>query len=163
MTPVNPDDAFGLLCSFLRHRGFVHEALTRVANEISRRAVVHDLSKMSDDEFAGFTRINAAARIHKFGSPEYREGIARERAVIDLHFSRNSHHPENPPRSFLDIIEMICDWWGARKGYDDPRSWRDTVKLNLEHKGKYLTDAQRWLAEQVADWFASTETPDEHP
>lgn len=154
-TEVRPDDAFGLLRSFLRHRGFVQEALNRVSQEIERRATVHDLSKMSDEEFAGFTRINAAARVHKFGSPEYSDGMKRERPVIDLHFSRNTHHPENGPMSFLDVIEMVCDWWGARKGYDDPRSWADTVKLNFESKGKYLSPEHRWLAEQVAEWLGA--------
>lgn len=182
---IDPRDAFGLLRSYLRHRAFVTEGLGLVANELGRRATVHDLSKMLDDEFAGFSRINAAARVHKFGSPEYREGMDRERATIDLHFSRNSHHPERPKlmgeaaererglpddftywqahgaaqMTFLDVIEMVCDWWGARKGYDDQRPWEASVKLNLDAKGKHLTSEQRWLAESVAE-FLSGRRPD---
>jgi hypothetical protein len=169
---LNTDDVFGLLRSYSRHRDFVRAALARIVNDIEQRAIVHDASKMLDDEFAGFSRINAAARINKFGSPEYKEGMVREKPTIDLHFSRNSHHPERPEllagketepddyaywskkaavdMTFLDVIEMVCDWHGARKGYDDPRSWEDTVKLNFESKGKYLAPEQRWLAEQVA-------------
>lgn len=160
-----PSDAFGLLRSFVRHVGFVRLAVTEVARALERRATVHDLSKMSDDEFAGFARINAAARIDKFGSPGYKEAMHRERRTIDLHFSRNRHHAEYPhmveygqgnPLGFLDVIEMVCDWWGARKGYDDPRSWEDTVKLNFEQKGKYLTPEQRWLAEEVAAFLGES-------
>lgn len=181
MTDFDANDAYGLLRSYLRHRAFVAEGVGLVTNELQRRALVHDLSKLMDDEFAGFSRINAAARVHKFGSPEYKEGMDRERSVINLHFSRNSHHPERPTllgeaaeharglpddftywqardgaaMSFLDVIEMVCDWWGARKGYDDPRPWDESVRLNLDAKGKYLTDSQRWLAESVADFLAT--------
>lgn len=162
-----PQDAFGLVRSYLRHRMFVGQAITRVAQELEQRAIVHDASKMSDDEFAGFARIHAAARINKFGSPEYSESMARERATIDKHFARNTHHPEfyaeHPDAlvnnrgaegmTFLDVIEMVCDWWGARKGYDDARPWEETVELNFKAKGTYLSAEQLWLAESVATWL----------
>lgn len=72
-------DAFGLLRSYSRHRDYVRLALTRVANELGYRAIEHDASKMLDDEFQGFARINAVARLNKFGSQEYREAMGRER------------------------------------------------------------------------------------
>ncbi len=150
-------DAFGLFRSFLRHVTYVRLAIQRVAQELDNRATVHDLSKLQDDEFAGFARINRAGRVHKFGSPEYREGVRRERSTIDLHFSRNSHHPENQPQNFLDIIEMVCDWWGARKGYGDSRSWQESLALNLDHKAKYLNEHQLWLAKEVASWLDGVE------
>jgi hypothetical protein len=169
-------DAFGLLRSYIAHRAYLAEGVGLVTADLQRRVTVHDLSKLKDDEFAGFSRINAAARIHKFGSPEYAEGMKRERAIINLHFKRNSHHPERPKllgeaaeearglpddatywaahtagaMTFLDVIEMVCDWWAARKGYDDARPWRDSVTLNLEQKGKHLSDEQLWLAREVA-------------
>lgn len=165
----NPDDAFGLLRSYSRHIRFVQLALTLVTQEIERRALVHDASKMLDDEFAGFARINAAARINKFGSPEYAEGMKREHETIDKHFARNPHHAEyyadatdhlvNHGRecttacgmTFLDIIEMVCDWWGAQRGYDDnKRTWEENVELNLTTKGEYLTAEQKWLVREVA-------------
>lgn len=147
-------DAFGMVRSYTRHLMFVRLALKAVEQELERRALVHDASKMLDDEFAGFCRINAAARVNKFGSPEYADGMKRERPTIDLHFRRNSHHPEEHDQSFLDVIEMVCDWWGARKGYDDSRSWLDSVALNLKQKGAYLTSEQSWLARQVAAFLA---------
>jgi len=160
------EDAFGLIRSFVRHVGFVGLALQRISQELENRATVHDLSKLADDEFAGFARINAAARVHKFGSPEYAEGMRQERKTIDLHFSRNRHHPEfifdlgqeRPQRemTFLDVIEMVCDWWGAGKGYDSNLSWRESVELNLRNKGKYLSSEQVWLARQVAKFLDET-------
>jgi hypothetical protein len=85
--PFTPSDAFGLLRSYSRHRDFVRLALLCVVQDIERRSLVHDASKMLDDEFSGFARINAIARVHKFGSEEYSASMKQEKATIDLHFS----------------------------------------------------------------------------
>jgi hypothetical protein len=168
-------DAFGLLRSFLAHRAYLVEAHGLLSAELTRRAAVHDLSKLSDDEFAGFSRINASARVNKFGSPEYQAGIDAERSVVDLHYRRNSHHPERAKLAgqaaeearglpddatywaahqaarltFLDIIEMACDWFAAWKGYGDARPWLESAALNLKKKEEHLSAEQRWLAEEV--------------
>jgi hypothetical protein len=176
-TDFTPNDAFGLLRSYSRHRDYVRLALAFVTQALERRSLEHDASKMLDDEFAGFARINAIARVHKFGSPEYKESMQTEKATINLHFSRNSHHPERPKllgeaaeterglpddftywqahdgahMTFLDVIEMVCDWWGARTGYDDSRmTWPESVEMNLTSKGKHLTEQQIWLVREVA-------------
>lgn len=58
--------------------------------------------------------------------------------------------------TFLDLIEMVCDWWGARKGYNDSRmDWAESVEMNLQSKGKYLTDEQKWLVRDVAQWLGA--------
>ncbi len=176
-------DAFGLLRSYSRHRDFVRLALLSVIQDIERRSLTHDASKMLDDEFAGFARINAIARVNKFGSEEYKASMKQEKAVINLHFSRNSHHPERPKllgeraeterglpddftywnardsvrMTFLDVIEMVCDWWGARKGYGDTRTWQESVELNFKSKGNLLSAEQLWLAREVAAFLAATD------
>lgn len=182
--PIDPMDAIGLLRSYSRHRDFVRLAITLVAHALERRAIEHDASKMMDDEFAGFSRINAAAREQKFGTPEYHASMDRERATIDLHFSRNRHHPERPKligeaaevsrglpddctywsahaaatMNFLDIIEMVCDWWGARLGYADSRTtWLESVNKVLESKGRHLSSWQIALARDVANFLAQTD------
>lgn len=182
---IDSVDAFGLLRSFLAHRAYLAEAHGFLRAELERRATVHDLSKLSDDEFAGFSRINAAARVQKFGSPEYQAGIDAERSVVDLHFLRNSHHPERPKLAgkaaeearglpddatyweahtaarltFLDIIEMACDWYAAWKGYGDQRPWLESAALNFAKKGEHLTPEQRWLAEEVVAFLAEHGSP----
>jgi hypothetical protein len=180
-----PTDAFGLLRSYSRHRDYVRLALAFVTQALERRALEHDASKMLDDEFAGFARINAVARTSKFGTPEYNASMQQERSTIDLHFSRNSHHPERPKllgeaaetarglpddctywqardgaaMTFLDVIEMVCDWWGARKGYDDSRmTWPESVEMNLKSKTPYLSDQQQWLVRDIAK-FLGERTP----
>jgi hypothetical protein len=179
----DPSDALALLRSYSRHRDFVRLALLHVIQDVERRSLTHDASKMLDDEFAGFARINAIARVNKFGSEEYKASMRQERATIDLHFSRNSHHPERPTllgdaaeterglpddytywsardgarMTFLDVIEMVCDWWGARKGYGDSRTWAESVELNFKSTGHLLSTEQMWLARDVAAFLGTLE------
>ena len=170
-------DEIGLLRSIIAHRAHLASTMGQIRAMIDRRIDEHDLSKLNDDEFAGFARINRVAREHKFGSPEYAEAMQREKPTLDLHFSRNRHHAERPGlmglkaeearglpddatywearnaanMTWLDIVEMVCDWRAAQLGYgDNGRTWAENVEKNLEFKGKYLTPAQTWLARSVA-------------
>lgn len=183
--PFEPIDGTRLLASFTRHVQFVREGLHLVTGELERRGIVHDASKMLADEFAGFSKINAHARIHKFGSPEYRAGLADQSATINLHYGRNTHHPEGASlrgvgaakgsmfddphhpgsevpeapendMTFLDVIEMVCDWWGARKGYNDERPWPIAVQMSIQTKAKYLKPWQLELVHSVAAFLDGT-------
>jgi len=164
-------DKINLLRSFIRHRAYVGDALIRIGEVLSQRARVHDLSKLLNDEFETFARINHVAREQKFGSEEYKASMRVEAANIDVHFARNRHHPEffsdittgqeyaDRSMTFLDIIEMACDWYGARKGYDDPRDWESSLSLNLQSKGHFLNEHQLWLAKEVARFLGEEPTP----
>jgi hypothetical protein len=153
----NQDNKVNLLRTVVAHRAHISTAMHRVTALLEHRALAHDLSKLRDDEFDGFSRINAAARINKFGSPEYDAGLAQEKPTVDLHFSRNSHHPECGPMGLFDVIEMVCDWWAASRCYSDPRPWMATVKLNLDRKGTMLSPEQRWVVREVAEFLAVLE------
>jgi hypothetical protein len=91
---INPEDGIQLLRTIAAHRDYVRRGMQLLTHAIERRALAHDLSKLSPDEFAGFSRINKAAREYPYGSDEYRAGLKAEKSTIDLHYSRNTHHPE---------------------------------------------------------------------
>jgi len=59
--------------------------------------------------------------------------------------------------NFLDVIEMVCDWWGARKGYGDSRTWQESFELNFKSKGDILSAEQLWLAREVAAFLGTLE------
>ena len=170
-------EQIALLRSWLQHTAHLRATLGRIVALIQHRAETHDLSKLNTDEFEGFARINRVAREQKFGSPEYAASMEQERPTIDLHFIRNRHHAERPTlmgkaaeterglpddatyfyavaaaqMTWLDIVEMVCDWRAAQLGYgDNGRTWAENVELNLQHKGKYLNEAQLWLVRSVA-------------
>jgi hypothetical protein len=170
---MNETDAIHLLRTVAQHRDLVRAGLERVASELQRRGLVHDLSKLSTDEFEGFTRINRAAREHPYGSEEYRSGLRQEKPTVDLHYSRNSHHPEfhgHPlePRvtlgvemvaermGFLDLIEMVCDWRGAYLGYGSQGTWEENIERQHQRYAEWFSEGQWWLIDQMAAWLPTT-------
>lgn len=156
--PAQADDAVQALRTIAAHRDLVRLGLLALSQDLERRSLAHDLSKLSPDEFAGFSRINRIAREHPFGSDEYRASMRLESETIRLHYSRNSHHPEHHPSpkemGFLDIVEMVCDWRAAYLVYGSQGTWTENIQRQAERYGPSFTAAQWWLVEQVAEWVA---------
>lgn len=157
MQEATDTDRVKLLKTLAAHRAFVGLGLSRVARELEDRGQRHDLSKYQDDEFDGFASINRIAREHPYGSDEYKQSMKDGKEFISLHFSRNSHHPEywNSPSvemGFLDVIEMVADWWSAWQTYGKSSSWSDGVIKQIE-RFDTLSDGQWWLIAEVADYL----------
>src|SRR5688500_11853943 len=109
-------DKIALIRTMYVHISQVRANLQRITHDLERRSLIHDESKFSADEFDGFARINKIARENAYGSEAYISSMRQESPTIDLHYSRNSHHPEHWPyqeMSWLDLIEMVCDWRSA--------------------------------------------------
>lgn len=168
---MNDADQIRTLNTIVHHRLRVQQALQKVTQALERRALVHDESKFREDEFEGFSRINATARQFPYGSEEYRASLKAEKPTIDLHYARNDHHPEfylHPDfgnyasdangMGLLAVIECVCDWWAAWKVYDGQRapeqrsSWKENLekqRIRFKEAGR-LSEAQWWAVEQVA-------------
>lgn len=155
------NDELLALSTITRHRDAVRLNVQRLTHDLERRALAHDLSKLSPDEVEGFVRINQAAREHPYGSDEYIASMRREKGpdgCITLHFSRNSHHPEyhehERDMGWLDLIEMVLDWKAAADTYG-----KATLREGLATHRQRLdfTEAQWWLIEQVVDWIEPAE------
>lgn len=161
---IDSQDAIQLIRTMKQHIGFVQEGLLAISQSLQRRGLVHDRSKFSADEFAAFTRINSIAREHPYGSEEYRAGLRQEKSTIDLHYERNSHHPEHHDLAashvdgmfraemmgFLDIIEMVCDWRSAYLAYGSQGTWEDNVERQRQRYKEWFSPGQWWLIDQVA-------------
>jgi hypothetical protein len=142
------------LITMLNHQGQVRSRLRALARELEKRADLHDLSKFKADEFEGFVEINQIARKYPFGSPEYKASISGNQTV-DLHFSRNRHHPEyhaNGIRdmNFIDFVEMVVDWLGATATYGTG-TFEDALKKQIERFD--LQPDELHLIRLIARWF----------
>jgi hypothetical protein len=131
------------LITILHHQKLVSCLLRRVARELEERADKHDLSKFKDDEFGGFVEINCIAREHPYGSQEYRDSL-KDNKTIDLHFSRNRHHPEYHANgvkdmNLIDLLEMVCDWASASMTYGNTKM-EDVLEEQRKRFG--LSDSQ---------------------
>ena len=159
MDEVKDRPTIATLLTIIRHRAVIQDSLRGIAQQLERRGELHDLSKFSDAEFPGFVRINAAARNHEFGSPEYKAALASAGGTggaVDNHFKSNRHHPEffsdQSEMTFIDIIEMVCDWHAAASTYGT-NTLRDSLPKQRERFN--LTLEQWWLVMQVAAWLES--------
>jgi len=136
--------------TIIRHINLVQRFMNRIAQALEKRALIHDQSKFSEDEFGGFVQINRIAREHKYGSPEYKESLKQVDAV-EKHYSRNSHHPEYHPggvgdMSLFDIIEMVCDWKAAAETYSQS-TLEESLPIQVERFK--LTPEQVYLVKLI--------------
>lgn len=122
------------------HKIDVAVPMIRFASKMLWRAVIHDLSKYRWSEAKHFAETNAEMRKVKGGSEEYDKLCQRIKTGIELHYTRNSHHPEHyllgiPEMSALDEIEMVFDWFAASKRMTegDVYEWIKSSSKRFKH------------------------------
>ena len=103
----------------------VRDNLNDALHNLTRRAVVHDATKLVEPELSGYQGLSDAFQGLTYGTPEHRAAFAPFKEIIAHHYAHNRHHPEYWPNgvtdmSLLDIIEMLADWKAAndRNGGD---------------------------------------------
>lgn len=96
-----------LFADYLEKEGFIEDA-----NELRKRAIIHDNSKiLNKDEFRALTGIINDKSCLKDSSSKL---SSFKQDAIELHWQHNEHHPEHfenvedMPR--LARMEMVCDW-----------------------------------------------------
>lgn len=105
------------LADTLEHIRHVGQSLSRAAYNLFNRAIKHDHSKFSPEEWPYFSQIECMDGI-KYGTPEYKAALAKIRPGVDHHQKVNKHHPEFYENgisgmSLFDLVEMLCDWKAA--------------------------------------------------
>lgn len=89
-----------------------------LSKEILRRAVVHDNSKLDEDEMEKFLELRIKDKPFKNANSMLSD-FEKER--IKIHWSKNRHHPEYfediSQMEEIDIIEMVCDWAARSRQY----------------------------------------------
>ena len=141
------------LLTITRHRETVATQLERMADELRQRARDHDRSKLQLDEFEGYERISEAGRKYAYGSSEMIDAVRAENCV-ELHCARNSHHPDYHASAkempFMDIIEMVIDWYSASVTYGQTPLSESLPDLRNRYG---FSSEQWWLVEQVVEWI----------
>ena len=132
----------------LEHVRRVGELMLDAIENLQRRAVRHDDSKFSAEEFESFAQETPTLKGLAYGSDEYREALRRIKPAIKRHYSQNRHHPEHheggiKDMNLLDLIEMLADWRAATERHDDG-DLRKSIDHNAERFG-YGDDVKRHL------------------
>lgn len=108
----------------LQHIRRVQSLLREVVDNLLRRAIAHDTSKLAEPEASTFAEYTAKLKGCTYGSEEYKSFLAGMKPALDHHYRNNRHHPEHWPNgikdmSLLDIIEMFVDWKAATERHAD--------------------------------------------
>jgi len=136
----NPHIAFkfnsqmDIICSnTFRYIGIKHVVSTKasmqfIVCDLFERAVVHDNSKFSLEEYEPYEDAFPGLQKYAYGTNEFKAELRKIKPAIQHHYKANRHHPEYfeygiNDMNLLDIIEMTCDWIAASK-----RSQTDILK-----------------------------------
>lgn len=103
-------------------RFFIKRGDKKRALNFMEKSFYHDMSKLFDDEFDGYS---AATTFDKNGKKRFDPQALGN--AWEKHYKRNYHHPEYWSKSELGldrmtedaIIEMCCDWHAMSKQFND--------------------------------------------
>lgn len=124
------------------HIQTVQQLVLQFCHDLAQRAITHDASKFSADEYEGFIASRESLR----GSVDGRDAAYQKNlssVPIQKHITTNAHHPEywdaiGKPMPIAEIILMFFDWTsrcmakgGTMKGF-----WEfnlDKLRKNQAH------------------------------
>ena len=107
-----------------KHIEEVKGTLKVIRDELLKRGLKHDASKLVDPEKAVFD--DATPKLEKltYGSKEYKKQLKSMDKALKHHYESNRHHPEHHKNgvkdmNLVDLVEMFCDWVAATKRHAD--------------------------------------------
>jgi hypothetical protein len=136
----------------LLHIQLVREFLVRIIGALSKRAEVHDESKLELPEVEVFTKYTPLLAKTTYGSEEYNMFLKEmKEGALDHHYAVNRHHPEHftdgvSGMNLVDLVEMFCDWKAATLRHDD-----GDISKSIEHSKERFE-----LSDQLVRIFHNT-------
>lgn len=89
-----------------------------LSKKIIERAIIHDNSKLDDNELKNFLELKIKEKAFKNAKSLLND---YEKEKISVHWKKNRHHPEYfnniEDMQEIDIIEMVCDWFSRSLQY----------------------------------------------
>lgn len=137
--------------------------MDRAIDNLLKREMVHDASKLVEPELAAFDIATPKLANLEYGSAEYKQSLRDLGPALRHHFAENDHHPEHfengvEGMSLLSLLEMLCDWRAAservKQRTDDPekmKTFESGLSYNFERfdideqLGKILMNTAREL------------------
>lgn len=108
----------------VKHVRRVGNLLAQCSAELTVRAINHDDSKFSEQEWPYFAEATPRLKGLTYGTPEYRASLDAIRPAINHHNAHNRHHPEFHSdgvqgMTLIDLMEMLADWKAATERHAD--------------------------------------------
>lgn len=117
----------------------VGNLLLEIIARLQTRAVNHDDSKFSAEEFESFAQETPGLRSLTYGSDEYKAALSRIKPALEKHYERNDHHPEHfdsgiRGMGLIELVEMLADWKAATERHADG-DLLQSIEKNAERFG----------------------------
>lgn len=134
------------------HISQVREFMLMFAQELIKRALAHDKSKLENPEVDIFTEYTPKLKHSTYGSDEYKMFLKEMQVALKHHYSNNSHHPEHYENGIrgmdlADAVEMICDWKAATMRHADGDITK-SIELN-KNRFNYSSDLEQIFKNSV--------------
>lgn len=128
----------------------------RLAQDLMRRLVIHDKSKLKSPEKEIFDEQTPRLKEVTYGSKEYDDIKNEMNVALKHHYSQNPHHPEHhwdgiKGMTLVDLCEMISDWKAATLRHDDGDIMK-SIEINQERFG-YSDELKQILINTVQEYF----------
>jgi hypothetical protein len=120
----------------IAHINNVRLKIRQVIDNLGKRLIVHDSSKLQSPEKEIFDKFTPMLKGTTYGSDEYNKFLKEMQVGLDHHYANNSHHPQFykdgvDEMSLLDVVEMFCDWSAAVERHADGDL---TKSININEK-----------------------------
>ena len=138
-----------------KHINRVGLYLAIVQGFLSKRADLHDASKLLPPEKECFDEITPLLKNTTYGSQEYKDTLNRMRPAIEHHQKNNRHHPEYfengiAGMNLIDLVEMICDWKAASERHADGDIYK-SLEINMKRFG--IEPQLLSILKNTVDWL----------
>jgi hypothetical protein len=132
---MTTETAYDSRADTLAHIDRVQTLIQTAINNLSVRAVKHDLSKLEEPEKSTFDACTLKLKAMAYGSDEYKAALAELKPALDHHYAANSHHPEHYANgvdgmSLFDVMEMLLDWKAATERMQNGGDIRRSLEIN---------------------------------
>ncbi len=132
----------------MEHIGTVQRLMRQIIEDLGRRALGHDASKLREPEKSVFDRFTPLLRETTYGSDDYRRSLDGMGEALRHHYQVNDHHPEHfaggiGEMDLMQLVEMLADWKAATLRHDDGSLAR-SIEQNAERFG-YGEEIKRLL------------------
>jgi len=161
--------------AYFYYRTTIHKALVmwyilKACLALIKRGFKHDISKYSKRESRGFSKLVLQHKKSKYQSQEYQDLLKELEPTLIVHYSKNRHHPEFYHAqtfdgkktlseysdeveiycmSWLDRVEMMCDWAAATKNHKPASEYYESARKNQERfhysnveRGHFINDGK---------------------
>lgn len=107
------EQAQNTIKSILKHKKSVYNRLLFLANELKKRAEVHDDSKLRSPEVGYLIDMDKEGKVD-YGSEAYFEKMKKWDCFFKHHYKENTHHPDHhqlgiDDMTIIDLCEYMID------------------------------------------------------